>query len=185
MLVFGKPTGEKYHTRTIEMNTYDYDDLRLVVEGCLTDRRFKEYQLATGEDRSPGILHQMILYLLVNKTSLEIEDLQVEMPVLPREDCLETINSMDPVKGLKIRGGFTSKVRDIGGGTKGCNHLVALLTAMGPSVMQGYGAYHDHHIPHFLLENFQILVNTCRTWREEGPLVEILKEKQEARNKNA
>ncbi|NPU84791.1 MAG: DUF2889 domain-containing protein [Syntrophaceae bacterium] len=180
MLVFGKPRGEKYHTRTIETTSYDYDERRFVVEGCLTDYRFKDYHLATGEERSGGILHQMIVCLLVNKASLEIEDLQVEMPVIPRDECLETIDCLDPVKGMKIVGGFSAKVKDIAGGTKGCNHLVALLTAMGPSVMQGYGAYHDHRSPNFLAENFQILMNTCRTWREDGPLVGILEDKRKA-----
>lgn len=180
MLVFGKSRGEKYHTRTIEMDTYDYDDRRFVVEGCLTDRRFKEFRMATGEDRTPGILHQMIVCLLVNKTTLEIEDLQVEMPVIPGSDCLETIHCLDPVKGLKVVGGFTAKVKDIAGGTKGCNHLLALLTAMGPSVMQGFGAYHDHKTRDFLLNNFDLLMNTCWTWREEGPLIETLKEKRKA-----
>ena len=35
MSIFGKPKGEKYHTRTIEMSTYKYDDLRFAVEGIL------------------------------------------------------------------------------------------------------------------------------------------------------
>jgi hypothetical protein len=177
MLIFGKPRGEKYHSRAIEMATYEYDDLRFVTEGILTDYRFKEYHLATDEKKSPGILHQMIIQLLVNKTNLEIENLHVEMPVIPSEYCLETINSLDHVKGLRITGGFTSKVKDIAGGVKGCNHLVALLTSMGPSIIQGIGAYYDHKIPRFLPENFEIIVNTCRTWREEGPMVNMLREK--------
>jgi len=65
MSLFGKPNGKKYHTRTIEVNTYEYDEQRLVVEGCLTDHRLQEFYLATGEKRSPGILHQMIIHLLV------------------------------------------------------------------------------------------------------------------------
>ncbi len=175
MLVFGKPRGEKYHTRTIEMNTYDYDGTRYVAEGTLTDYRYKEYHMATGEKRDPGILHQMVIYLLVNRSNLEIEDLQVEMPVVPNENCLETIHCLEAARGLRVVGGFTGKVRDIAGGNKGCNHLVALLTAMGPSVMQGYGAYQDHKFPTFLLDNFEMLMNTCRIWQEEGPLVQKLK----------
>jgi hypothetical protein len=182
MSLFGKPKGEKYHTRTIEMNTYEYDDLMFVIEGCLTDHRFKEYQLATGEKKSPGIMHQMIIHLLVSKTNLEIKDLHVEMPAVPLEECRETINSMEPVKGLRITGGFTSKIKDIAGGDKGCNHLVALLTAMGPSIIQGYGSYYDHKIPGFLLDNFKILMNTCRIWREGGPLINFLKANKSKQN---
>jgi hypothetical protein len=79
MSLFEKPRGKKYHTRTIEINTYEYDEQRLVVEGCLADHRLQEYHLATGEERPPGLLHQMIIHMLVNKTTLEIEDLHVEM----------------------------------------------------------------------------------------------------------
>jgi hypothetical protein len=181
MSLFGKPKGEKYHTRTIEISTYEYDDLSFAVEGSLADHRFKEYQLGSGEKRLPGILHQMIIHLLVNKTTLEIEDLHVEMPVVPTEACLETINSLDPVKGLGITGGFTSKVKNIAGGDKGCNHLVALLTSMGPAIIQGYGAYCDHKVPGFLLDHYNMLINTCRTWRAESPLVKGLKEKKRNR----
>lgn len=177
MSLFGKPKGKKYHTRTIEVNTYEYDGHRLAVEGCLADHRLQEFHLATGEKRSPGILHQMIIHLLVNKTTLEIEDLHVEMPAVPREECLETINSMEPVKGLRITGGFTSKVKALVGSGKGCNHLVALLTSMGSSTIQGYAAYRLQESPRFISDMINMLVNTCWTWRAEGPLIKFIKEK--------
>jgi len=176
MNFFGKPNGKKYNTRTVEMTTYEYDEQRLVVEGCLTDHRFQEFHLATGEKKSPGILHQVIIHLLVNKTTLEIEDLNVEMPVVPREECLEAINSIAPVKGLRITRGFTSKVKALAGEGKGCNHLVALLTSMGPSTMQGYYAHKLQDSPRFVLDINKV-VNSCWTWRTEGPMTKIVKEK--------
>jgi hypothetical protein len=91
MSLFGKPNGKKYHTRTIEVNTYEYDERRLAVEGCLTDHRLQEFHLATGEKRSPGILHQMIIHLLVNKTTLEIEDLHVAVVIAQKIQELKII----------------------------------------------------------------------------------------------
>ncbi len=177
MNLFGKPKGKKYHTRTIEVNTYEYDEQRLVVEGCLADQRLQEYHLATGEKRLPGLLHQMIIHMLVNKTTLEIEDLHVEMPAVPREECLETINSLEPVKGLRIKHGFTSKVKALAGSGKGCNHLAELLTAMGSSTIQGYAAYKLQESSKFTPNMFDMLLNTCWTWRAEGALVNFIKEK--------
>jgi hypothetical protein len=177
MSLFGKPHGKKYHTRTIEVNTYEYDEERIVVEGCLTDHRLQEFHLATGEKRSAGILHQMIIHLLVNKTSLEIEDLHVEMPAVPREECLETINSLEPIKGLRISRGFTSRVRALVGSGKGCNHLVALLTSMGSSTIQGYAAYKLQESPRFISDMINMLVDTCWTWRGEGSLMNFIREK--------
>jgi hypothetical protein len=183
MDLFGKPKGKKYHTRTIEVNTYEYDEQRLVVEGCLTDHRLQEFYLATGEKRSPGILHQMIIHLLVNKTTLEIEDLHVEMPAVPREECLEASNSLEIVKGLKITSGFTSRVKTLVGSGKGCQHLLALLTSMGSSAIQGYAAYKLQESPRFISDMIPMLVNTCWTWRAEGPLINYIKEKIDTERK--
>jgi len=183
MDLFGKPKGKKYHTRTIEVNTYEYDEQRLVVEGCLTDHRLQEFYLATGEKRSPGILHQMTIHLLVNKTTLEIEDLHVEMPAVPREECLETSNSLETVKGLKITSGFTSRVKTLVGSGKGCQHLLALLTSMGSSAIQGYAACKLQESPRFISDMIPMLVNTCWTWRAEGPLINYIKEKIDTERK--
>ena len=183
MDLFGKPKGKKYHTRTIEVNTYEYDEQRLVVEGCLTDHRLQEFYLATGEKRSPGILHQMIIHLLVNKTTLEIEDLYVEMLAVPREECLETSNSMETIKGLKITSGFTSRVKTLVGSGKGCQHLLALLTSMGSSAIQGYAAYKLQESPRFISDMINMVVNTCWTWRAEGPLMNYIKEKIDTERK--
>jgi hypothetical protein len=183
MDLFGKPKGKKYHTRTIEVNTYEYDEQRLVVEGCLTDHRLQKFYLATGEKRSPGILHQMTIHLLVNKTTLEIEDLHVEMPAVPREECLETSNSLETVKGLKITSGFTSRVKTLVGSGKGCQHLLALLTSMGSSAIQGYAACKLQESPRFISDMIPMLVNTCWKWRAEGPLINYIKEKIDTERK--
>jgi len=179
MSLFGKPKGKKYHTRTIEVNTYEYDEQRLAVEGCLTDHRLREYRLASGEKRPPGILHQMIIHLLVNKTTLEIEDLHVKMPAVPDEECLETINCMESIKGLRITRGFTSKVKALVGNDKGCIHIMELLTSMGSSTTQGYVAYKQQSKSPISTSDFiSMLESTCWTWRSEGPLIKRLKKRE-------
>ena len=183
MSLFGKPTGKKFNTRAIQVTAYDYDERRFVVEGCLTDHRLQEFHLATGEKRSPGIMHHVIIHLLVNKTTLEIEDLHVEMLAAPREECLETINSVEPVRGLRITGGFTSKVKALVGEGRGCNHLVALLTSMGPSAMQGYYAYKLQGPPRSISAIINKVVNSCWTWRADGPLINLIKEQSRENTK--
>jgi hypothetical protein len=181
MTLFGKPRGEKYHTRTIEVTTYEYDKQRLAIEGCLTDRRWQEYFLFSGKRMSPGILHQMIIHLLVNKANLEIEDVHVEMPFTPREECPETIGSLESVRGLKISAGFTAKVKALSGKGKGCTHLVELLTAMGPATIQGYVASKVADKPldssQLLNHMIKMLEHTCWAWRTNGVMMTLLKEK--------
>jgi hypothetical protein len=125
----------------------------------------------------------MIIHLLVNKTTLEIEDLHVEMPAVPREECLETSNSLETVKGLKITSGFTSRVKTLVGSGKGCQHLLALLTSMGSSAIQGYAACKLQESPRFISDMIPMLVNTCWTWRAEGPLINYIKEKIDTERK--
>ena len=90
-------------------------------------------------------------------------------------DCLAAI------KGLTITKGFTSKVKKMAGGNKGCTHLVELILAMAPAVFQGFGAHQSQKPSNFDSDHaqmiFQFLVNTCRAWREDGPFVETLKKK--------
>jgi hypothetical protein len=177
MGLFGKPKGRKLHTRTIEVNTYEYDAGRLVVEGALKDLRWQDHYLATGEKKPPGVLHGMIIHLLVNIRTLEIEDVHVEMPDTPREECLETRGSIERVKGMRIAGGFTLKVKEMLGGIQGCSHLLALLTAMAPAAVQGFAAHilrDDTGLKSTWTGLSRFLEDTCWVWRKDGPLLQKL-----------
>ena len=176
-----KSKGEKLHTRNIEITTYDYDGQRIIVEGFLKDDRFQESHVITGEKFPSGVIHHMAIRLLVNCSNLLIEDIDVELISVPREACRETIRCLASIKGLTITKGFTSKVKKLAGGNKGCAHLVELILAMAPAAIQGYAAYQSKKPagsdPDRAKMILQFLVNTCRAWRKDGPLVEMLKKK--------
>lgn len=172
---------EKIHTRGIEIATYAVDDDTIVVEGSLVDNRLVDYYyLSTGEKKKPGVIHHMIIRLLVGGPALTIREVEVEMPGIPREECRETENTLAPVAGMMIAGGFTAKVKSLVGGKKGCAHLVNLLLAMAPAAVQGFWVLKVRKpvsVDAFRNEEklAQYLVNTCRVWREDGPLLEKLK----------
>lgn len=176
-----KSKGKKLHTRNIEVTTYDYDGQRIIVEGSLKDERFQKSHVITGETFPGGVVHHMAIRLLVNCSNLLIEDIDVDQMSVPRELCRETIDCLAPIKGMTIAKGFTSKVKKLAGGNKGCTHLVELILAMAPAAFQGFGA-HQSRKPSNLDSNHvkmisQFLVNTCRVWREDGPFVEKLRKK--------
>jgi hypothetical protein len=176
-----KLKGKKLHTRNIEVTTYDYDGQRIIVEGLLKDDRFQESHAITGETFPRGVIHHMAIRLLVNCSNLLIEDVDVDLISVPREACRETIDCLDPIKGLNITKGFTLKIKKMVGGNKGCAHLVELLLAMAPAVVQGFAA-HQSQKPSTsdydqAKKMLQFLVNTCRAWREDGPFVEMFKKK--------
>jgi hypothetical protein len=179
--------GEKVSTRRIVIDSYSVDDNMIVVEGNLIDDRSIEYFLTSGERREPGIVHDMIIRLLIAGPELTIKDLEVELPGVPRADCKETVDSLEPIKGLKITSGFTAKVKSLAGGSLSCAHLVALLLAMAPAAVQGFWVNGAKKLTSIdsrgALENRrlveQYLKNTCWVWREDGPrfrkLIDALK----------
>jgi hypothetical protein len=123
----------------------------------------------------------MAIRLLVNCSNLLIEDIDVDLISVPREACRETIRCLASINGLTITKGFTAKVKKLAGGNKGCTHLVELLQTMAPAAIQGYAAYQSKKPEVFDPDRakmiLEFLVNTCRAWREDGPLVEMFKTK--------
>ncbi|HPD56102.1 MAG TPA: DUF2889 domain-containing protein [Smithellaceae bacterium] len=178
---FWEAKKEKLHTRSIEISTYEYDGQKLIVEGFLKDDRFQESRIITGESFPEGVIHHMAVRLLINCSDMVIEEIEAELLSVPREICRETLNCLAPVRGLSITKGFTAKVKKLVGGNRGCTHLVELLLAMAPAAIQGYASYQSKRPqspnPERSKMILQFLVNTCRAWREDGPLVEILKKK--------
>ena len=165
---------QKIHNRTIDISIYEGDSDTLVMEGVLRDERLLDSYRPTGEVYPPGTLHHMIIRMLVRGPQLVIEDIEVDMPTIPHEICAETLKSLEPVKGMAIVSGFTTKVRKLVGGIKGCNHLLTLLIAMAPAAVQGaWSAMVREPIdPEFYMPAAQERVkNTCWAWREDGPLV--------------
>jgi hypothetical protein len=176
-----KSKGEKLHTRNIKVTTYDYEGQKIIVEGVLKDDRFQESYSFTGEKFPSGAIHHMTIRLMVNCSNLLIEDIDVNLPSVPREECRETINCLAPIKGMTITKGFTAKVKKLAGGKKGCTHLVELILAMAPAAIQGFASHQSRNPIVFDLDRekmfLEFLVNTCRVWREDGPFIEMYKKK--------
>ncbi len=175
MLENWKDRRENIHKRTIDISTYEYDSERIIVEGFLKDDRFLDTHTITGERLPRGTIHHMSVRLLVNCSTFVIEDLDMELLAIPREICRETMGFLAPVKGMTIVRGFTAKVKKLVGGNKGCIHVVELLLAMAPTVLQGVATHRarsktpvDSGQAKMILK---YLTNTCHVWREDGPFV--------------
>ena len=170
---------QKIHTRRIDVATYEGGSDFIVVEGVLKDERLTASYRPTGETRPPGTVHHMIIRMKVRGSKLIIEDIDVEMPTVPRQECLETLNSLEPLKGIPIVSGFTNRVKDLVGGTSGCAHLVALITAMAPAAVQGAWAAISSkpRDPGTILPGaVERIKDTCRVWRSDGPLVKEIEQ---------
>lgn len=175
MIEIDKTKYKKIHTRQIDVTTYDCGDDAMILEGRLKDDRFQEIFHSTGENIPPGTVHHMIIRMQVSNPGLTIEDIDVDMPTVPHAECPQTRTSLEPVKGMKISGGFTNRVKDLVGGVKGCAHLVALLVAMASAAVQGSWAAAARKPVEpalYMDKGMDLVINTCQVWRADGPMVQ-------------
>ena len=170
-----KDKGEPVHTRAITTTTYSLGDDTVLVQGILKDNRLAQtYSITTGNKMEPGVIHELIISLLIKGPLLTIEDVDVEMSHVPREDCRKMKDSLQPLKGKTIASGFTSWVKSTFGGSKGCTHLNALLIAIAPAAVQGFWTNRVRR-PLNIREAARgmdagYLIDTCWVWRSDGEL---------------
>lgn len=169
---------EKAHQRTITIKTHKAGHDKVVVEGRLIDNRCIESFLLSGEKMPVGDFHDMIVRLLVDTKDLTIEDVEVELIKVPRQECLDLKNSLSIIKGVRISKGFTQRIKSLLRQTQGCTHLRELLQAMGPAAIQGGFIVMAEKLtdssalmedPRIRKEIVNTLVNSCYVWRENGP----------------
>lgn len=166
---------DRIHSRKIDVTTYVLDDKTILVYGELIDHRMVDTYGFEEELRTPGIVHHMRICLKVSLSSLTIEDIEVELPTTPKDECGELEKSLEVIKGLRVASGFTATVKNRVGGRKGCIHLTTLLLTMAPAVLQGYWAHNDQDPKRQNLSGEHVekyLLDTCYVWRRGGPLVE-------------
>jgi len=170
---------QKIHTRQIDIASYDAGPESILVEGVLKDKRLAISFVPTGDPTPPGMVHHMIIRMVIGGPQLVIEDIDVDMPTIPRQECMETRESLLLLKGLPIASGFMVRAKNLVGGAKGCAHLLALLTAMAPAAVQGAWAASTRQPRDpatYLPETVERAKDTCRIWRSDGPLVKKYRE---------
>jgi hypothetical protein len=173
---------ELVHNREYSIRTYDQGDHCILIEGRLKDHRYRPRQDESAE--VPKLVHDMVVRLKVRGPEMLIEEADAEMPHHPRKECSVVIPWIRNLEGLRIAAGFTMKVKEIIGDTKGCAHLTSLVITMGPSAVQGYWAAYGVESEKIRLseEAIKKVINTCYLWREDGPLIRSLRRPQKPGN---
>ncbi len=187
-----KLTKDKAYSRDIKVSAYPVDENRIAVVGELIDDRKKDFKLITGEWRGAGKIHHMIIRLLINTNEMTIDDVELEILTVPREECHVVKIILDKLIGLKITHGFSDKVRHLLGGIKGCTHQINLLIAMGPAIMQGLWSVKAQESSKLTNRDelnrkktmVNVISNTCYVWREDGPSLKQVKDIIEEQLKN-
>lgn len=162
------------HNRNIDVATYSWDDDHVLVVGELKEQRYVGFINNFGERIVPGIYHHMKIELLIDTRTKTIKDVAVSLPRVPRGDCPAMVSSLDQIKGMDITRGFSSKIRKMVGGSKGCVHLNTLLLTMAPAAVQGAWiniAWQRKEAVSPDPQTGRHLVDSCWAWRKDGPLV--------------
>lgn len=166
---------ELVHGRDIRIRTYDLGHGEIMVEGRLKDQRHRPRK---GESfQGAFLVHDMLARLFVTGPEMRIRAVEAEMSHHPREGCTEVLPWVRKLEGIRITRGFTQKVKELLGNSKGCAHLTSLIISLGPAAVQGYWAAYGVDRRELTPEDprIRMVVNTCYLWREGGPLLQALK----------
>ncbi len=174
--------GTPVHERRLELRTYPLENNQLVVEGWLRDERLVQGFHWNGEPRHPGVVHLMCVRMLIGDWPVTILDAEAEMPETPHALCPSTLEEVKKIIGLQIVSGYSENVAHLLGGVRGCNHLTHLIVVMGTAALHGYWTHYSrkrHPIPRSLDEfrGLSSLINSCKLWGEDGPIMEEIREK--------
>ena len=172
---------ELIHDRTYATRIYRVDG-GLLARGAVRDQ--KPPGLYIEGDPDPLDIHHMVIELEVAVPELTITAVRLDFETHPHQACPSITAAYDQLVGLSIARGFTHRVRELFGGPRGCTHVVALLQALAPAVVQATwslalmdqrrtqpGESADGLRAGKLAAN----VNTCHVWAEESEHVAAIR----------
>lgn len=176
------------HSRSIEILTLPAAEEGLVVEGRLKDKRLVPGYRWNALPEPPGTIHCMVVRFYIKGWPPTIVDAEAEMLDIPNEMCPETLESVKRIIGLSIVPGYGEKVRERIGGIKGCTHMTTLIGAMGLAALHGTWTQRSRipRTPPSSLDEMtglDQLINSCLLWREDGPILEEIRQEIHGRKK--
>jgi hypothetical protein len=125
------------HRRVIEIDVAAGADAgTLMATGRLTDVKGQRVAMYTGRQLPVGgVPHDMHVRLLIGPGQ-EIRGVVVEMAEVPGPPCRAVVPSFQQLVGVRVGSGYRAALRERFGGLHGCVHVLELLNAMGPPIMQ-------------------------------------------------
>jgi hypothetical protein len=123
------PDAAPVHRRSIELESHELPDALRVV-GRLRDTR------PWAEGTWAAVVHDMELAVTVRTPDLTILEAEATMHAFPHTECADIAPRFGELVGVSIAAGYTRAVRERFGGVLGCSHLVELVRALGPAVIQ-------------------------------------------------
>lgn len=152
---------------------------RLVAEATLVDDTYGPGGFQT--------IHDMTLRMDVALPEAEIVAVDAGMLSHPHGWCPGTTAHVEQLVGLRIAAGYFHALSGLLGGSRSCNHLLALAQTIGTVVALSYAArmsllepahasLSDDDYFRLVVDEHHDVVDSCYVWRADGPLVTELGE---------
>ena len=170
---------EVLHDREYRVRAFRRRDDLVLIRGAVRDQ--KPPGLYVDSDPDPLTIHHMQIELDVRFPTMEIAAANVVLEVHPHPECPRIEEHYQELVGLSIARGFTHRVRELFGGPRGCTHTTALLQAMAPVAIQCVWSMRASDArstggemvltPEQRRAAWQMNVNSCHVWAEDGEQV--------------
>src|ERR1700674_989176 len=127
---------ERLHTRNVEVRGYRRADGLFDIEGHLRDVKSHDLTLTAGIRKAGEPVHEMWVRLTINKR-LNIVDAEAQTDAGPYPGNCEVITpDYKQLVGLSLLPGFTTKVREMFRGARGCTHITELIGSVATAAYQ-------------------------------------------------
>jgi len=178
-------TSKPVHVRDIHIECYSPEPELLEIRGSFRDDRPQGVGTYGGE---PESIHGFEAVMTVRIPDFTIEDLSVEMPVVPQAECRDVREGLERLVGDKVVAGFSKRAHQALPRTSTCPHVLTLILAMGPVAVQGAFVRMIEQAAQALKDgtldasalmemSFQQWKNACYVSAEDGPVVAQMKER--------
>jgi hypothetical protein len=134
---------EPVHTRTVMCRGFHRADGMWDIEGHLVDTKSYDFHSQfRGRVVSGEPVHQMWLRLTVDD-ELVIREVEAVTDHSPFPICPAITPNFARLKGMSIRPGFNTRVRELLGGIEGCTHLVEMIGPVATTAYQTIYPYRE------------------------------------------
>ena len=129
-------TRQSLHHRDISVRGYKREDGLFDIEGHLHDTKAIDFKVASGQRKAGESLHSMWLRITIDRT-LTIVDAEAATDAMPYVGyCDQITPDYKKLIGVAIRPGFSNRVKELLGGTKGCTYITDLIGVVATTAFQ-------------------------------------------------
>ena len=158
------------HNREVHYRGYRREDGGWDIEGELRDTKTYDIRVVGEQPRLAGVpIHHLAIRMTLD-SALVVRAMAVAMDGIPHNTCSQVQNSLEPMVGVQVGGGWRKTIEQRVGGVQGCTHLRELLFNMATVTFQtvhpGDAVLQSETPPAYL--------GQCMSWDTRGPLVQRL-----------